>query len=97
MLGRHRGKILIASATAAVLVGAFVAVSANGESAQTLSQAQSTVAPESAPVAEAQSQMVPTAATMEQRAAARKAEAKRRVVQNAPAPYHPPLILGIRN
>jgi hypothetical protein len=96
MLVRHRRKILVASAAAAIVVGAFVAVSANSESAQSPALVQSAVAPAmeaSAPAIEAS--MVPTAVA-EPRRPARKADSQRRVVQNV-HPSHIPLIVGIRH
>jgi hypothetical protein len=53
MLARHRPKILVASATATIVAGVFVAVSANSESAQSPPMAVSakSESPQSPPVA----------------------------------------------
>jgi hypothetical protein len=95
MLGRHRGKLLVAIAMAAVVAGAFVAVSANGETAQSPMQVQNAVLPESTTTA-TQASMVPTASVAETRGSSRRTDSQRRVVQNAP-PARAPLILGIHH
>jgi hypothetical protein len=99
MLARHRRKILLASATAAVMFGAFVAVSANSETALSPALIQSAVLPESTSAPAPEASMVQTAAVAEPRGPARKADSRRRVVQNAPpvAPPHIPLIMGVRH
>lgn len=99
MLARHRGKILVASALAAIVVGAFVAVSANSESPQGPTQVQSAVLPESitaTATTATQASMVPTATVAEPRWSSRRADSQRRVVQNA-SPPRAPLILGIHH
>jgi hypothetical protein len=103
MLARNRRKIVIASATAAVIVGAFAAVSANSESSQSLGLVQSAVLPESIKAPEPQSSMAQTAVVAEPRGPARSADSRRRVAQNVRpppqnvAPPRVPLILGIRH
>ena len=105
MLARHRGKVLVAFATAAIVAGAFVAVSANSETAQSPMQVQSAVLPESTTATTTtttatQASMVPTASVAEPRVSSRRADSQRRVVQNLPpvasAP-RAPLILGIHH
>jgi hypothetical protein len=103
MLARHRRKILVASATAALVAGAFVAVSANSESPHTPALVQSAALPESTSAQATgalgqatETSMVPTAAVAEPRRSARKTDSQRRVVQNVGSP-HIPLILGVRH
>ena len=91
MLARHRGKILVASVTAALLVGAFVAVSANSETSQS---PMSAAIPESTSASASQASMVPTAS--DPRGSARRSDPRRHVVQNV-APPRIPLILGIHH
>jgi hypothetical protein len=105
MLARHRPTILVASATAAMVVGVFVAVSANSESAQSPPLAissnsesaqrpalvQSAVLAESSVASAPEGSIVPTAAVAEPRRSARKANRQRRVVENVPP--QPPRIV----
>jgi len=99
MLAWHR-RILVASATTAILVCVFVAVSAKSETAQSVTVVHSAALPESAPAPAAapQASMVQTAVIAEPRGTARKAESRRHVVQNlSPSPPRLPLILGIHH
>jgi hypothetical protein len=99
MLTQLRVTILVISAAAAMIVGLFVTVSANSESAQSSGLAQRVALPENTSGPTLQATVVPTAATVgELRQRARSSDARRRVVQNAPpSPQQIPLIMGIRN
>ena len=93
MLARHRGKILVASVTAALGVGAFVAVSANSETSQS---PMSAPIPESTSASASQASMVPTASAADPRGSVRRSDPRRHVVQNV-APPRMPLIMGIHH
>src|SRR5690242_16340672 len=99
MLAWHR-RILVATATTAILVCVFVAFSAKSETAQNVTVVHSATLPEStpAPTPSPQASMVQTAVVAEPRGTVRKAESRRHVVQNlSPSPPRLPLILGIRH
>ena len=95
MLAEHQGKIFVAATTTAIMIGAFLALSANSEPTRGLTLAPTAALPENTSVPAPAASMVQTAAVAGMPRLTRK-EFRRRVAQTVAAP-HIPLIMGIRH